>query len=93
MSIESMKDIREFITTQMERAANGEITPANANASANLAGKLVSTFKLEMDYARIKGETPHVDMIEGDYKPSTPALEHKKRGRKRINHSTGEVYN
>lgn len=85
-----MQDIRQFITTQMERAAKGEITPANANASANLAGKLCATFRLEMDYSRIKGETPHLDMIEGS--SPMPALEHKKRGRKKIDRNTGEVY-
>lgn len=63
MSITTMDELREFISKEMEKSANGEITPAAANASANLAGKMISSVKVELEYNKLVGASPSIKFL------------------------------
>lgn len=41
MAINNVEELRAFLANELERISSGEITPSVANASANLAGKIV----------------------------------------------------
>lgn len=80
--MQSSASLREYLTKILERVGKGEINAAAANAASSLAGKVLATVKLEMDYAKAKGETPSVKFV------SKNILEHKGIGH---DIETGEV--
>lgn len=49
---------------ELIRLRNKESTPAIANASANLAGKMSQTVKLELEYAKLAGATPSIGFVK-----------------------------
>ena len=59
----TIAELRETITSIIRRLESGETTPAVANGIANLGGKLLGTYKLQIEYARILGKTPHIDAL------------------------------
>jgi len=65
MAITNVEELRKFLANEMERSASGNITPASANASANLAGKIISSVKLEIEYNKMAGATPNIGFLKG----------------------------
>lgn len=63
MSIKTMGDLRDHLAENLMRISNGEMTPAAANASANIAGKITQTIKLELDYNKMVGSTPNIGFL------------------------------
>ena len=51
----------------------GEVSAATANAFANLMGKGLNSYKLQMEYAKMVGKTPNIPALQPDTKPSTHA--------------------
>lgn len=68
MSIKTIDELREFLAIEMERLKNGDTTPANANASANLSGKILSSVKMELEYNRMIGATPIISFLDSESK-------------------------
>jgi hypothetical protein len=62
--IMNLNDLRDFLANELKRVAKGESTPATANASANLAGKILSSVKLELEYNKMVGTAPKIDFIK-----------------------------
>ena len=63
MNITTINDLRDFIASELKKVSEGSTTPANANAVANLAGKMLSSVKLELEYNKICGSTPNIAFI------------------------------
>lgn len=61
--IMNLNDLRNFLATELKRVARGETQASVANASANLAGKILSSVKLELEYSKQVGGTPQIDFI------------------------------
>lgn len=83
--MKSLNDLRSFLAEQLQRVADGELTPAHANASANLAGKVLSTVKMELDYCKQAGTTPAIPFL-GIGADSPRLIDHNK-----IDENTGEI--
>lgn len=64
MSIKTIEELRDFLSEQMELLRNGDTTPANANASANLSGKILSSVKMELEYNKMVGATPNISFLK-----------------------------
>jgi len=62
--IMNLNNLRKFLANELKRVAKGESTPAAANASANLAGKLLSSVKIELEYNKMLGSAPKIDFIK-----------------------------
>ena len=75
MSINNINDLRLHLAKQLEAVAAGEITPSNANATANLAGKMMATVKMELEHAKVVGYKPSIPFL--DVLGSEPQLEHQ----------------
>ncbi len=56
-------ELRNFLFRELERVSSGEITPAAANASANVSGKVLSSIKLELEYNKMAGLNPKIDFF------------------------------
>lgn len=65
MSIKNVEELRDYLASELERVSAGEITPATANASANLAGKILSSVKMELEYNRMSGSSPDIGFLKG----------------------------
>ncbi len=68
MSITNIEELRTFIAEEMERLKSQSSTPAAANASANLAGKMLSSVKMELEYNKMVGATPSIDFLSQNAK-------------------------
>ena len=63
MSIKNIEELRDFISKDLERVSKGDITPAVANATANLSGKLLQSVKLELEYNHMVGAIPDISFL------------------------------
>lgn len=75
MAINNVEELRAFLANDLERVSSGEITPAVANASANLAGKIVQSVKLELEYNYAAGASPNISFL-GRVEKKIKALKH-----------------
>ena len=51
----------------------GEVSAATANAFANLMGKGLNSYKLQLEYAKMVGKTPNIPALQSGTKSSTRA--------------------
>jgi hypothetical protein len=77
--LKTLDDLRGFLANQLERVSSGESTPAAANASANLAGKILGSVKMELEYAKMVGVTPHISFIKSPKKDEPKKIEDKEK--------------
>lgn len=63
MPIQNMNELRAFVLEEFERLRNNKSTPATANAVANLAGKIVSSINVELEYNRMIGSQPYIPLL------------------------------
>lgn len=75
--LNNIEDLRSFLANELKRVSSGESTPASANASANLAGKILSSVKMELEYNKMAGTTPHIDFIKTHPKTEIKEIEKK----------------
>ena len=61
--MKTVEELRTFLSRELERVSSGEITPAAANASANLTGKILSSVKLELEYNKMAGKNPDIAFL------------------------------
>jgi len=71
MQISTVNDLRTVLAEQINRIRNNEATPAQVNAVTNATGKILSSIRMEIEYCKLVGETPHIDFIPSN----KPALE------------------
>ena len=60
----TIEGLRAIMSDEIRRLRDGETTAASANAVSNAAGKILSTIKLEMEYARLAGRKPAIPMLD-----------------------------
>lgn len=62
--MKNMNDVRAMLADQIQALREKTSTPAEGNAIANLTGKILSTIKLEMEYAKLTNTQPKVDFLQ-----------------------------
>jgi len=63
-----IQDVRTILAEEIIKLRNEETTPAYVNAITNATGKILSTVKMEIEYAKLIGQTPKIDFIKIDGK-------------------------
>ena len=71
-AIKTVNDLRVILAEEIEKIRSGKTTAANVNAIVNATGKILTTVKMEIEYAKLIGKTPHIDFIQT---PERPKLE------------------
>jgi hypothetical protein len=66
--VKTAKELRKALSEKLEELNSDDVTAAGANAFANVAGKIINSAKLEMEYATLTGKTPHIDFFESEKK-------------------------
>lgn len=64
MPITNADELREFLSNELEKVSKQESTPAAANACANLAGKMLSSVKMELEYNKMIGATANISFLK-----------------------------
>lgn len=65
MTISNVEDLRNYMAEELERLRTKESTPATANAAANIAGKMMSSVKMELEYNKMVGASPNISFLNG----------------------------
>lgn len=59
----NVNDIRDLLMEEVYKLREGSTSPANVNATCNAIGKVLSTVKLQMEYARLTGGKPDIALL------------------------------
>lgn len=62
----SLNELRGVLAEEIQKIREGNTTAASVNAISNATGKILSTVKLEMEYYRLIGKTPHIPLLLSD---------------------------
>lgn len=70
----TLGELRSILSEQIERIRTGQATAASVNAISNATGKILSSVKLELEYHKMIGKTPHMpSLLSGETGDSAPA--------------------
>jgi hypothetical protein len=58
-----MTDLRATLGDQITKLRAGKGDPKTANAIVNAAGKIIASVRLEMDYAKMVGAAPRIQLL------------------------------
>jgi hypothetical protein len=61
----SLEEIRSVMSEQIRRLQDGETSAATANAISNSVGKILSTVKIELEWAKLTGRKARIPMLDG----------------------------
>ncbi len=64
MGIKNVEELRDYLSETLEKINSGDTTPAAANASANVAGKILSSVKLELEHNKMAGTNPDIGFLK-----------------------------
>lgn len=70
LSDPNIDDLRRILWDDIHKLRAGETTAQNVNAVCNSAGKILSTVKMQMEYARLTGATPAIPMLDKRAEPN-----------------------
>ena len=73
----TLDDWRRMLTKFAVGLESGEISPVAANAFANLMGKGLSSYKIQMEYARALGRTPQIRALMPPSSTANPDNNHR----------------
>ena len=59
-----VKELRNELISVFNNLKKGEIKQSDAKEFANVAGKIISTAKLEIEYNKIMGTKSKIDFLE-----------------------------
>ena len=59
-----VEGLRSILAEEIVKLRNDKTTPAAINAITNAAGKIFSSVKLEMEYAKAIGKKPQINFIK-----------------------------
>jgi hypothetical protein len=59
----SLSELQTILARQIDLIVDGQTTPASANAVVNLTAAYLRTVKMQMDYYKQIGKTPHIPLL------------------------------
>lgn len=59
-----INDLRKILCEEINKLRNNKTTAANVNAITNATGKVLSTIKVQMEYAKLSGVEPKMNFIK-----------------------------
>jgi hypothetical protein len=61
--MKTMHQIREMLCEEIDALRAKTTTPANVNAIVNATGKILTTVKMEMEYAKLMNKQPDLQFM------------------------------
>lgn len=62
--MKNVNELRVQLSSVFQQLKNGEIKPKEAAELANLAGKMINSAKVQVEYYTLRKETPRIDFLE-----------------------------
>lgn len=62
----NIKDLRDSLLNSFNELQNGELDHKQAKEQTNMAGKIISSAKIELDYNKFQGDNKKIDFLEVD---------------------------
>lgn len=63
----SFREVRSILAAEIAKLRRGDTTAANVNAVTNAVGKLLSSYKLEIEISKLLGKKPNAALLtEGE---------------------------
>ena len=59
----TLAELQQHLSDQIDSIVSGTTTPATANAVVNLTAAYLRTIKMQMDYYKQIGRTPHIPLL------------------------------
>jgi hypothetical protein len=59
----NINELRTILSDEIRKVRDGSTTAANVNAVTNATGKILSTVKLQMEYCKLTGKNPELDLL------------------------------
>jgi len=84
-------DLQDMLVDTLNKVSKGSLTPAAANAAANLAGKYIALVKTEIDYNKLQGHSPNLDFFPTTKNKAQIISRIKGDSAKKLDHQTGEI--
>ena len=67
-AITTVKDLRKILAEEISKVRSGDTTAANVNAIVNASGKILTTIKMEIDYAKLSGKPLAINWLDVETK-------------------------
>jgi len=58
--------LRNELADVFDQLMAGQIKPKEAGELANVAGKMINSAKVQLEYYALRKETPKIDFLKGD---------------------------
>ena len=62
------QQLRAALSETFEKLRSGEISTKDASELANLAGKMIASAKVQVEYYALKGESPDIQFLSEESK-------------------------
>lgn len=60
----NMNELRAVLCDTIAAVRSKEITPDAADAVSNASGKIIASFRVELEYRRMRGEVPTLGFMD-----------------------------
>ena len=61
--MKNVNELRNELSLAFDSLMNGTIKPGHASELANIAGKMISSAKVQVDYYALRGEKPRIAFL------------------------------
>ena len=77
--IQDIDALRKFAITTLTKLSTGSITTEEAGVTGKLCENVISTLKVQLEYAKMLGQTPNIEFLEGNTLPQGRILNTPKK--------------
>ena len=64
--MKNANELRNQLSKVFTQLANGEMTAQDASELANIAGKMINSAKVQLEYNQVTGDNRRIEFLESD---------------------------
>ena len=64
--MKNANELRNQLSKVFTQLANGEMTAQDASELANIAGKMINSAKVQLEYNQVTGDNKRIEFLESD---------------------------
>lgn len=69
--MDNIKEVRQELCTAFNDLKNGKLEVKTAAEMSNMAGKVINSLKVELEYSALRKEKPQIDFLDNNEKKKT----------------------
>lgn len=79
MDIKDIDSLRQHAINTLKKLQNGKISIEEAGVTGKLCENIVSTLKVQLEYAKMLQAEPNIDFLDGSTLPKMRVIEESKK--------------